>query len=57
MLSSYIVNLSEAESKIGGVDMMKEIINFTKIKIMSNVETAVKSQGNRIHGVTFSVLA
>ena len=56
-LSNYITNLSEAEGKISGLDMMKEIINFTKIKIMSNVETAIQAQANRIPGVTFSIIA
>ena len=55
-LSNYIMNLSEAEGRISGADMMKEILNFTKIKIMNNAETVIKSQANQIPGVTLSLL-
>jgi flagellin len=56
LLSNYITNLSDAENNIIGVDMMKEIVNFTKLKIVSNTEIAFMSQANQIPGVTLSLL-
>lgn len=56
MLGNYIGNLTEAESRITDADMAKEILNFTKFKILEQAKTAIASQANQIPGVVLSLL-
>ena len=46
-LAAYQENLQASESRIRDVDMAKEMVNFTKLQILSQAGTAVLAQANQ----------
>jgi flagellin len=46
-LTSYQENLQASESRIRDVDMAKEMVNFTKLQILSQAGTAMLAQANQ----------
>ena len=46
-LASYQENLQASESRIRDVDMAKEMVNFTKLQILSQAGTAMLAQANQ----------
>jgi flagellin len=46
-LGSYQENLTASESRIRDVDMASEMVNFTKLQILSQAGTAMLSQANQ----------
>jgi flagellin len=47
-LATYQENLSAAESRIRDVDMASEMVNFTKLQILSQSGTAMLAQANQL---------
>ena len=47
-LGTYQENLSAAESRIRDVDMASEMVNFTKLQILSQSGTAMLAQANQL---------
>ena len=55
-LSSYQENLQASESRIRDVDMAKEMVNFTKLNILSQAGTAMLAQANQLPQSVLSLL-
>ena len=47
-LASYSANLSAAESRIKDADMAKEMLNLTKLNILSQSSIAMMVQSNQL---------